>query len=117
MFAWGESVMGFCKVTAIIRPERLESVERALKAQCVPGVSVSKVKGYGEYADFYSSDWMCTHARVEAFVAQRQAEQVAEAIMDAACTGVIGDGIVAVLPVESMYHIRTREKCRVDTCE
>ena len=109
--------MDFCKVTAIIRPEYLEIVERALQKQGVPGVSVSKVKGYGEYADFYTADWMCTHARVEVFVGRHRAEQVAEAIMDAAHTGVVGDGIVAVLPVESVYHIRTREKCQHDTCE
>lgn len=109
--------MEFRKVTAIIRPDCLEKVEKALQALEVPGISVTKVKGYGEYANFYTPDWMLTHARVEVFIGQHRAEQVARAIMDAAHTGMEGDGIVAVLPVESVYHIRTREKCEHDVCE
>ena len=109
--------MDFRIVTAIIRPDLLEKVEKALQALNVPGVSVTKVKGYGEYANFYTPDWMVTHARVEVFIGQHRAEEVARAIMDAAHTGMEGDGIVAVLPVESVYHIRTREKCKHDVCK
>jgi len=109
--------MEFCKVTAIVRPGVLEKVEQALQALSVPGVSVTKVKGYGEYANFYTPDWMLTHALVEVFIGQHRAEEVARAIMEAAHTGMEGDGIVAVLPVESVYHIRTRQKCEYDACE
>jgi len=109
--------MEFRKVTAIIRPDSLEKVEKALQVLSVPGVSVTKVKGYGEYANFYTPDWMLTHARVEVFLGQHRAEEVARAIMDAAHSGMEGDGIVAVLPVETVYHIRTREKCKIDVCE
>ena len=109
--------MRFRKVTAIIRPDSLEKVEKALQALSVPGVSVTKVKGYGEYANFYTPDWMLTHARVEVFIGQHRAEEVARAIMDAAHSGMEGDGIIAVLPVEAVYHIRTREKCKIDACE
>ena len=44
--------MKFRKVTAIIRPERLEAVEECLKKLVVPGLSVTKVKGFGEQANF-----------------------------------------------------------------
>jgi len=54
---------------------------------------------------------------VEVFIGQHRAEEVARAIMEAAHTGMEGDGIVAVLPVESVYHIRTRQKCEYDACE
>ena len=108
--------MDFRKVTAIIRPDSLEKVEKELQALSIPGVSATKVKGYGEYANFYAPDWMLTHARVEVFIGQHQTEEVVKAIMDAAHTGIEGDGIVAVLPVESVYHIRTREKCKHDVC-
>ncbi len=109
--------MEFRKVTAIIRSDSLEKVEKALQALSVPGVSVTKVKGYGEYANYYTPDLMLTHARVEVFIGQHRAEEVAKAIMDAAHSGVEGDGIIAVLPVEAVYHIRTREKCKIDACE
>lgn len=109
--------MQFRKVIAIIRPERLEKVETALKILNVPGVSVTKVKGFGEYANFYSSDWLSTHVRVEVFISAKQAEKVAQAIIDASHTGFEGDGIVAVLPVESVYHIRTMQKCNTEVCD
>lgn len=108
--------MKFRKITAILRPERLEAVEEALKRLNVPGVSVTRVKGFGEYANFYQADWMCSHVRVEVFAGVRQADGIAQAIMDAAHTGVEGDGIVAVLPVESLYHIRTKQKCDFEAC-
>lgn len=101
--------MKFRKVTAIIRPERLEKVEECLRKLNVPGISVTKVKGFGEHINFFKPDWLCQHVRVEIFISIRQADEVAAAIMEAAHTGREGDGIVVVLPVESVYHIRTKE--------
>ncbi len=102
--------MKYRKVTAIVRREVLEKVERKLKDIGVQGVSVTRVKGYDEYADFYSRDWQVTHARIEIFTTEKQAESIARDIMDAAHVGLSGDGIVAVLPVEKLYRIRTRSE-------
>lgn len=109
--------MMFRKVTAIFRPDRLEAVEDCLRNLGVAGVSVTKVKGFGEYANFYTSDWLCTHVRIEVFTSKIKADEIAEGIIEAAHTGIEGDGIVAVLPVESVYHIRTKEKCQYDACK
>ena len=100
--------MGFSKITAIIRRERLEQVEAKLKTLGVHGVSVTHVKGYGEYADFYTHDWMVTHAKVEIFTVQEKADAIATGILDAAQVGQPGDDIVAIHPVEKIYRIRTR---------
>ncbi|VAW89510.1 hypothetical protein MNBD_GAMMA17-635, partial [hydrothermal vent metagenome] len=59
--------MDYRKITAIIRRDVLEKVEQKLQAMGVQGISVTRVKGYGEYADFYSRDWMVSHARIEIF--------------------------------------------------
>ena len=109
--------MLFRKVTAIIRPERLEVVEKALKRLNVPGISITKVKGFGEYANFYSDDWLSTHVRIEVFIGVDQAENIAETIMEASHTGLEGDGVIAVLPVETVYHIRTKRKCDSEVCD
>jgi len=103
--------MEFRKVTAIIRPERLKAVEDALRKLNVPGVSITRVKGFGEYANFFKSDWLCTHIRVEIITGKAHADKTVTSIMDAAHTGIEGDGIITVSPVESVYHILTREKC------
>ena len=106
--------MSYNKVTAIVRRDILEKVECRLREIGVKGISVTKVKGYGEYADFYTSDWMVPHARIEIFTAVERAEEVAGAIMDAARLGMAGDGIVAILPVEKLYRIRTRSAAEAD---
>ena len=73
--------------------------------------------GFGEYANFYEPDWLYSHVRIEVFTGKLKADEMTEAIMEAAHTGIEGDGIVAILPVESFYHIRTKEKCHYDACE
>lgn len=100
--------MEFRKVTAIIQQNVLDKVEEKLQEIGVRGISISKVKGYGEYANFYTSDWITTHSRIEIFTDKSKAEEIATTIMNAAHTGISGDGIVAVLPVEKVYRIRTR---------
>ena len=45
--------------------------------------------------------------KVECIVADIPAEDVAEAISDAAHTGEPGDGKVFIIPVENAYQIRT----------
>ena len=102
--------MKFRKVTAIIRIDRAAQVQQELKSIGVPGMSCTHVKGYGEYANFYSSDWRVEHARVEIFAPRIRADEIVAAIREAARTGVSGDGIIAVLPVEHLYHIKTGQE-------
>lgn len=106
--------MSYRKVTAIIRRDVLEKVERELQAMGVRGISVTKVTGYGEHADFYSKDWMVSHARIEIFTTEYQADAIAQSIMETAHLGLEGDGIVAVLPVEKLYRLRTRAEATPD---
>lgn len=95
------------KVTAIVRSTVLERAEARLQAIHVPGISVTKVKGDGEYANFYTADGSCEHARIEIYCRHECADEIARAIVDSAHTGLEGDGLVAVLPIESIYRVRT----------
>lgn len=97
------------KVIAIVRTSVLERVEQKLEAFHIPGITVTKVKGFGEYTNFFSSDWMVVHARIEIILRRERADEVARAIQTAAKTGLPGDGVVFVIPVESVYRIRSGE--------
>jgi len=94
------------KVTAIVRKELLEQILDELQQAGVCGLSLTEVNGFGECEDFYRHDWLVTHARIEIFCRADEAEGVADAIQQAATTGIPGDGIIAILPVESLRHIR-----------
>ena len=98
------------KITAIIGSGMLEAVEGALQRVGIPGISVSAVKGYGEYANFFSHDWMVKHTKIEIFAHDEQADAIVQAIMVAARTGGAGDGIVAVQPVDTVQRIRDAER-------
>ncbi len=69
------------EATAIIRGEALEKIARQLQEMGVEGVSVTRVKGYGEYANFSTNDWLVSHARIEIFTEKTRAEQLAHAIL------------------------------------
>ena len=96
------------QIVAIIRSDRLEPVEEKLKSIGVERINVSKVKGYGEYRDFFARDWMVEEVRLEIFTRQDKVDAITGAIVGAAHTGVPGDGVVAVLPVDKLYLIRTK---------
>ncbi len=98
------------KIVAIIRNQFLEEVEGRLVEMRVKGLSVTKVKGYGEYANFFNPDWLVTHSRIEIYTEEARVEEIAAAIMEVANTGMEGDGIVAVIPVSKLYRIRTKSE-------
>ncbi|MBZ5497665.1 MAG: P-II family nitrogen regulator [Acidobacteriia bacterium] len=101
--------MEFAKVTAIIRNEMVENVEVALEKAGVSGFTVTNVKGVGEWEKKFSFfAGPSTHCKIEIFTEENRAEQIAGVIMDAAHTGSVGDGLVAVLPVHKVFRIRTK---------
>ena len=105
---------GLRKVTAIVRSTALEKVEDRLQAVGVPGITVSTVKGFGEYANLIRHDWSVEHARIEIFLRSERADEIARAIIESASTGLAGDGLVVIEPVESIYRIRSGERATSD---
>jgi nitrogen regulatory protein P-II 1 len=95
-------------IIAVIRRDKLEEVEQKLHDVGVERIDVSNVKGYGEYRNFFTQDWMSDEVRVEIFTRKNEVEAIATAIVNAAHTGLPGDGVVAVLPIETLYLVRTR---------
>ncbi|MCO8242492.1 MULTISPECIES: ammonium transporter [unclassified Haladaptatus] len=101
-------------VTAIVRPDKLGDVKRGLAEVGAPSLTVTNVSGRGNQpaklgqwrGEEYVVD-LHQKVKVECVVADIPAEEVAEAIRDAATTGEPGDGKVFILPVEDAYQVRT----------
>ena len=101
--------MEFAKVTAIVRNAVVEDVELALEKVGVRGFTVTKVQGVGEWEKKFSLfNGPSTHFKIEIFTEGNRAEQIVGVIMDAAHTGLVGDGLVAVLPVHEVFRIRAK---------
>jgi len=106
--------MGFKYVVAIIRGSVLEALEARLASLGVRGLTVSKVRGQGEYMDVLAKDRLVGHMKIEIFVGESNAEAVIDAIVEVAHSDVPGAGVVAVMPVEKFLHIRTRSETLSD---
>ncbi|MEQ9561816.1 MAG: P-II family nitrogen regulator [Woeseiaceae bacterium] len=103
-------------ITAIIKPFKLDDVRQAVADIGLQGITVSEVKGFGRqrgHTELYRGaeyvvDFL-PKAKIELAVDEAIAEQVIEAITNAARTGKIGDGKIFVTEIEQAIRIRTGE--------
>lgn len=106
-------------IIAYIAPFKLDEVRDALKETGVTGLSAGNVQGFGRQAGHtetyrgaeYDVD-MVPKVRIEVLVDDSLAPAVISSIETTARTGSIGDGKIAVLPVEDVIRIRTGERGR-----
>ena len=103
-------------IIAIIKPFKLDEVRDALRAIGVAGMTVSEVKGFGRQKGqteiYHGAEYttnMLPKVKLEVAVSDALADQVVEAIQQAASTDAIGDGKVFVLDLASATRIRTGE--------
>ncbi len=99
---------------AFLRMSVKDKVVQRLRDSGVTRFGVSTVKTYGEYKNFFASDLLGEQIRIDTVLSASRADEIARAIVDAASTGAPGDGIVIVLPAESVYLVRTGERSTTD---
>jgi nitrogen regulatory protein P-II 1 len=104
------------RITAIIKPFKLDEVREALAEVGVTGLTVTEVKGFGRqkgHTELYRGaeyvvDFL-PKVKVEVVVSDDALDGAIDAIVRAARTGRIGDGKIFVTPVEQVIRIRTGE--------
>ncbi len=104
-------------IKAIIRPEKLSDVLKALYQAEVRGLTVSRVQGHGgeteaveTYRGMSVKMALVEKVVIEIGVSEPFVDVTVKAVMNAARTGEVGDGKIFVLPVESVHRIRTAER-------
>jgi nitrogen regulatory protein PII len=104
-------------ITAIVKPERLDEVARAVTEAGARGMTVTEVRGFGQQfghlAAVHPRDreiLMLPKLRIDVVVADNVAGLVADAIAKAVSTGAIGDGKIWVSALESVLRVRTGER-------
>ena len=105
------------RITAIIKPFKLDEVREALAEVGLTGLTVTEVKGFGRqkgHTELYRGaeyvvDFL-PKMKIEVVVAEAQVAQVLDAVIGAARTGKIGDGKIFVSDVERVIRIRTGEE-------
>jgi len=104
------------KIEAIIRPHKLDDVRNALTDLGMHGMTIMEVKGVGRQKGHtevyrgseYRIDFL-PKVKVEIVVPTEQCERVISAIVQAAKTGLVGDGKIFVSSVEEVIRVRTQE--------
>ena len=105
------------KISAVIKPFKLDGVKEAINNLGVTGMTILEVKGFGRQKGHkeiyrgaeYRVDFI-PKILIEVVVQTSRVDQVVEAIVQNAKTGKVGDGKIFVSPVESAIRIRTGEK-------
>ncbi len=105
------------RITAIIKPFRLDDVREALSNSGISGMTVTEVKGFGRqkgHTELYRGaeyvvDFL-PKMKLEIVVSDGRVEACVEAVSGAAQTGKIGDGKIFIEAVERVIRIRTGEE-------
>jgi nitrogen regulatory protein P-II 1 len=107
------------KIEAIIREEKLDEVKKALRDIGIVGLNVIEVRGHGRQGGIelagrigsYHVD-MLTKIQLNIVLSDHNVEKTIETICQAARTGMTGDGIIFVYPVDDVIRVRTGERGR-----
>jgi nitrogen regulatory protein P-II 1 len=105
------------RVSAIVRPEKLEELKDVINAAGLNGMTVYQVQGCGNqrgWKEYVRGTEvmlnMIPKVKVELVVNDDQVEPLIDLICKVARTGEVGDGKIFVYPVEECVRIRTGER-------
>jgi nitrogen regulatory protein P-II 1 len=107
------------QITAVVRPDKLDAVARAVEQAGARGLTATEVRGfgqeYGHMSTVMPADRLALvqpELRIDVLTPDELAGPVTEAIATAVNTGAIGDGKIWVCEVSSVLRIRTGERDR-----
>lgn len=106
--------MSYKKVHAVVRTDTLKAVKKRLQGMHLPNLVITEVKEYGDHHELFAFRTEYRYARIEVFAEEDGADDIASAIVETAHTGLAGDGLVAVLPVDVIYRIRDKAPAHPD---
>ena len=104
-------------ITAIIKPDKVEALRKALTEVELQGLTITEAKGYGRqkgHTEMYRGAEYDVHflpkSRAEILVSDDLIEKTITTITDAVKTGKIGDGKIFITEVSEIVRIRTGER-------
>ena len=98
------------KIESILRVEKLKDVTDALREAGIGGMTVSEVRGFGVQTTRPESFLFVPKVKIEIYVSDSQVKEIVAAIVKQCASGKLGDGKVAILPVDDCIRVRTGER-------
>jgi len=103
-------------VIAVLKPNKVEAVKRALVEKGIVGMTAAECKGYAKqmgHSEKYRGPKMDAGfvPKVMIFVAvsDTQKQTAVDTIIEKAKTGSVGDGKIFVVPLSEVIRVRTGE--------
>ena len=104
-------------VTAVVKPFKLDEVKFAVKEVGITGMTVAQARGFGHTGGHieiyrgkeYEFDFV-DKIRVEILCTDELVETLIDAIVNAARTDTVGDGLAWVTDIDHVVRIRTNER-------
>lgn len=105
------------KIEAIIRPEKLDEVRKALDNSGYPGIMISEIEGHGKQKGIVQQ-WrgekykveLLPKVKIEVITSDKDVDRITKIIIESARTGSVGDGKIFVSDIKEAIRIRTGEK-------
>lgn len=105
------------KIEAIVRPEKLDDIRKALEEKGIIGMTMAEVQGRGRQkgvclqwrAGEYCVDFL-PKLKLEIIVDDKDLETAIATITEAARTGQNGDGKIFIYPLEDVVRVSTGER-------
>jgi nitrogen regulatory protein P-II 1 len=95
-------------IAATVRTTSLERVVQSLEHIGIKSLSISEIRGLGE--EVRLNNPYSIHDKIELIVSDEQVDAVVRAMLENVRTGLAGDGILSVAPVDYAIKIRTKER-------
>ena len=104
------------KVEAIIRPHKLDEIQKELQDSGFGGLTVFEVRGYGRqkgHTELYrGSEYKIEFVpklKIELICGDEESEKAVDLIVSHAKTGEVGDGKIFISKIDEAIRIRTEE--------
>ena len=98
--------MKYCKVVAIMNITDYNALNVPIQQMDVPGITVSMVKGFGDYVNNFSPFGFSDNMKVEIYTTTEQAETIASELSSLADQLTEGGGVIAIEPVHQLMNVR-----------
>lgn len=94
----------FNKVVMILNISDFGLIAGEVNSLNIPGITVSKVEGYGSYINEFSDYGLCESLKVEVYTNAEEAQRIADIFSEMAKRMTEGGGIVAIEPVSALLN-------------
>ena len=98
------------KIECIIKPERLEEVKNAIRDSGAGGMTISDVRGFGKQTTRPENYLVLPKIKIEVYCTDEQVEELIQVISRACRRNEMGDGKIAIIPLDDVVRIRTGER-------